>query len=182
MTRIQMREINAGAKWRETVANAFGGQGSMGNGSAMRVAPLGGYFADDLERCAEESRASSLVTHTHPEGVAGAIAVAVAAAVAWQLRDTPNANVSPDSSTRFCISLRKARCDAKFALRAPRLLKCRPITLPAFWGAGCLSPLRTPCRSASGWLPIISTALSRRWVRRSASAEIATRTQPSWAA
>ena len=51
MTRIQMREIMAGAKWRDTAANAFGGQGSMGNGSAMRVAPLGAYFADDLERC-----------------------------------------------------------------------------------------------------------------------------------
>jgi ADP-ribosylglycohydrolase len=87
MTRIQMREIMAGAKWRETAANAFGGQGSMGNGSAMRVAPLGAYFAEDLRRCAEEARASSLVTHTHPEGVAGAIAVAVAAAMAWQLRN-----------------------------------------------------------------------------------------------
>src|SRR5439155_10532798 len=95
MTRIQMREINAGAKWRETAANAFSGQGSMGNGGAMRVAPLGAYFADDLERCAEEARASSLVTHTHPEGVAGAIAVAVAAAVAWQLRDTPNVERVP---------------------------------------------------------------------------------------
>jgi len=90
MTRIQMREINAGAKWRDTAANAFGGQGSMGNGSAMRVAPLGAYFTDNLERCAEEARTSSLVTHTHPEGVAGAIAVAVAAAVAWQLRDAPS--------------------------------------------------------------------------------------------
>ena len=95
MTRIQMREINAGARWRETAANAFGGQGSMGNGGAMRVSPLGGYFADDLERCAEEARASSLVTHTHPEGVAGAIAVAVAAAVAWQLRDARNAERVP---------------------------------------------------------------------------------------
>jgi len=85
MTRIQMREIMAGAKWREMAANAFGGQGSMGNGSAMRVAPLGAYFADDLERCAEEARLSSLVTHTHSEGVAGAIAVAIAAAMAWQL-------------------------------------------------------------------------------------------------
>lgn len=89
MTRIQMREIIAGAKWGTTAANAFHGQGSMGNGSAMRVAPLGAYFADDLERCASEARASSLVTHTHPEGVAGAIAVAVAAAMAWQLRDNP---------------------------------------------------------------------------------------------
>jgi ADP-ribosylglycohydrolase len=92
MTRIQMREIMAGAKWRDTAANAFGGQGSMGNGSAMRVAPLGAYFADDLERCVEEACASSLVTHTHPEGVAGAIAVAIAAAMAWQLKDTPIAD------------------------------------------------------------------------------------------
>lgn len=92
MTRIQMREITAGAKWRDMAANAFGGQGSMGNGSAMRVAPLGAYFADDLERCAAEARTSSLVTHTHPEAVAGAIAVAVAAAMAWQLRDAPRAD------------------------------------------------------------------------------------------
>lgn len=86
MTRIQMRDIMAGAKWRDTAADAFGGQGSMGNGSAMRVAPLGAYFADDPARCAEEAKASSLVTHTHPEGVAGAIATAVAAATAWRLR------------------------------------------------------------------------------------------------
>jgi ADP-ribosylglycohydrolase len=89
MTRIQMREIIAGANWRDTAASAFGGQGSMGNGSAMRVAPLGAYFADELERIVEEARASSLVTHTHPEGVAGAIAVAIAAAMAWQLRNAP---------------------------------------------------------------------------------------------
>lgn len=87
MTRIQMREIMAGAKWRETAANAFGGQGSKGNGSAMRVAPLGAYFSDDLNRCVEQARLSSLVTHTHPEAVAGAIAVAVAAAVAWEMRE-----------------------------------------------------------------------------------------------
>src|SRR6266446_827761 len=97
MTRIQMREIMAGAKWRDMAGNAFGGQGSMGNGSAMRVAPLGACFADDLEECAREARASSLVTHTHPEGVAGAIAVADAAAKAWQLR----ADTDPDRVRRF---------------------------------------------------------------------------------
>lgn len=88
MTRIQMGELIAGGKWRATAANAFHGQGSMGNGGAMRVAPLGAYFADDLERCVAEARASSVVTHTHPEGVAGTIAVAVAAAMAWQLKAT----------------------------------------------------------------------------------------------
>lgn len=86
MTRIQMREIIAGGNWRDLAPQAFGGQGSMGNGSAMRVAPLGVYFVDDLPRCVEEARASSMVTHTHSEGVAGAIAVAIAAAMAWQLR------------------------------------------------------------------------------------------------
>ncbi|MGC3961052.1 MAG: ADP-ribosylglycohydrolase family protein [Verrucomicrobiota bacterium] len=49
--------------------------------------PAGAYFADDLEQCVAEARASSLVTHTHPEGVAGTIAVAIAAAMAWQLKD-----------------------------------------------------------------------------------------------
>ena len=97
MTRIQLREINAGAKWRTTAASAFRGQGSMGNGGAMRVAPLGAYFADDLPRCAEAARDSALVTHTHPEGVAGAVAVAVAAAMAWQLRDAR----SPDYARAF---------------------------------------------------------------------------------
>jgi len=89
MTRIQLREINAGAKWRDTAANAFSGQGSMGNGGAMRVAPLGAYFADDLDRCVSEARASAVVTHTHREGVAGTIAVALGAALAWQLRSIP---------------------------------------------------------------------------------------------
>ena len=89
MTRIRLRDIIAGAQWRQTAANAFGGQGSMGNGGAMRVAPVGAYFADDLQRVVAEAQASALVTHTHPEGVAGTIAVAVAAAAAKDLRDAP---------------------------------------------------------------------------------------------
>jgi|ERR1043166_2501933 ADP-ribosylglycohydrolase len=89
MTRIQMNEILRGADWRNTAASAFGGQGSMGNGGAMRVAPLGAYFADDLQRVVQEASASALVTHTHPEGVAGTIAVAIAAAMGWQLRGKP---------------------------------------------------------------------------------------------
>lgn len=89
MTRAQLNEINRGGDWRQGAASAFGGQGSMGNGGAMRVAPVGGYFTDDLKRVADEARASALVTHTHPEGVAGTIAVAIAAAIAWQTRNTP---------------------------------------------------------------------------------------------
>jgi hypothetical protein len=70
MTRVQLRENLAGQPWQVTSPGAFGGRGSMGNGGAMRVAPLGGYFADDLDRVVKEAKASSVVTHVHPEGVA----------------------------------------------------------------------------------------------------------------
>jgi ADP-ribosylglycohydrolase len=74
--------IAQGAPWRQVAYAPFDGQGSMGNGSAMRVALVGAYFADDLDRVAAEAGASAEVTHPHPEGVAGAVAVAVAAALA----------------------------------------------------------------------------------------------------
>jgi ADP-ribosylglycohydrolase len=64
----------------------FEGQGSYGNGAAMRVAPLGAYFADDIELVIEQARLSAEVTHTHAEGIAGAIAIAVATAYACKLR------------------------------------------------------------------------------------------------
>jgi ADP-ribosylglycohydrolase len=50
----------------------------------MRVAPVGGYFADDVRRVVAEAAASAEVTHAHPDGMAGAVAVAVAAAWAWR--------------------------------------------------------------------------------------------------
>lgn len=86
MTRVQLRENLAGQPWQVTSPRAFGGTGSKGNGGAMRVAPLGAYFADDLSRVAKEAQASSVVTHVHAEGVAGTVATAVAAAMAWQSR------------------------------------------------------------------------------------------------
>jgi ADP-ribosylglycohydrolase len=73
---------SVGADWRPEAPKLFGGSGSYGNGAAMRVAPLGAFFADDLARAAEEANKSAVVTHAHPEGAAGAIAVAVASASA----------------------------------------------------------------------------------------------------
>jgi ADP-ribosylglycohydrolase len=75
-----------GGDWRSIAGRVFGGQGSMGNGAAMRVAPLGAYFADDLDKVVEQARLSAAVTHAHPDGQAGAVAIAVASALAWQFR------------------------------------------------------------------------------------------------
>ncbi|MEV6367477.1 ADP-ribosylglycohydrolase family protein [Micromonospora musae] len=77
-----LRLIRTGTPWPVAAASAFGGQGSCGNGAAMRVAPVGAYFADSTTRAAAQARASAEVTHAHPEGIAGAVAVAVAAALA----------------------------------------------------------------------------------------------------
>ncbi len=76
-----LARIATGADWRE-VSPALFGTGSCGNGAAMRVGPLGAYFAGDPERAAHEARLSAMVTHFHPEGQAGAMGVAVAAALA----------------------------------------------------------------------------------------------------
>lgn len=72
--------ISRGYDWRKMTAAAFAGKGSSGNGAAMRVAPLGAYFADDFPTVVDQARRSAEITHAHPEGQAGAIAVAVAAA------------------------------------------------------------------------------------------------------
>ncbi len=77
--------IARGAPWAQAAGEAFDGEGSMGNGGAMRVAPLGAYFEDDLAVVVEQASASARVTHAHPDGQAGAVAVAVAAAVAWRM-------------------------------------------------------------------------------------------------
>jgi ADP-ribosylglycohydrolase len=75
-----LRAIASGTPWSEAARRLFGGQGSLGNGAAMRVAPLGAYFGAELNLVAAQAVRSAEVTHAHPEGQAGAIAVAVAAA------------------------------------------------------------------------------------------------------
>lgn len=51
--------------------------GSWGNGSAMRVSPVG-WMYDSLKRTREVARATAAVTHNHPEGLKGAEATASA--------------------------------------------------------------------------------------------------------
>ena len=51
--------------------------GSLGNGSAMRVSPVGLAFDSEYEVLREAER-SAVVSHDHPEGIKGAQAVALA--------------------------------------------------------------------------------------------------------
>ncbi len=82
--RMILQDIADGIPWYVACRQVFGGQGSLGNGGAMRVAPLGAYFADDVPSIIDQAAASAEVTHAHPEGIAGAVAIALAAA--WATR------------------------------------------------------------------------------------------------
>lgn len=122
MARRILESLCMGSHWKEVSMNAFGG-GSFGNGAAMRVAPLGGYFADDLNAAAEAAARSARVTHFHPEGIAGAIAVTIASAVAFSSRHLPAEQAgtaiwqavldyTPEGKVRNGVSLARAMSDA----------------------------------------------------------------------
>ncbi|MDB5313356.1 MAG: draG 1 [Gemmataceae bacterium] len=70
-----------GKDWRALAKTVFPG-GSFGNGAAMRVAPVGLLFRDNLDAVWEQARSSALPTHTHPVGIEGAQVLAVAVALA----------------------------------------------------------------------------------------------------
>jgi ADP-ribosylglycohydrolase len=77
-----LRQVREGGDWRELAAALFNGQGSWGNGAAMRIAPLGAWYADDPEQATHQAEISAYPTHQHREAVVGAMAVAAAAALA----------------------------------------------------------------------------------------------------
>lgn len=71
--------VRRGADWRQAAQNQFGGEGSYGNGGAMRVAPVALWAFPDLDATAQLAAETAEVTHTHPVGVEGAVIQAVAA-------------------------------------------------------------------------------------------------------
>ena len=90
-----LREIEEGGSWTEISGGVFEGMGSMGNGASMRVTPIGPYYFDDLKLVKELSIKSAETTHTNIEGITGAIAVAIATAIATKLKIS-NTEISPN--------------------------------------------------------------------------------------
>jgi len=69
--------LERGVPWRQAgVAN------SKGCGTAMRVAPVGLRFHQDLDRLVDVARATALPTHGHPAALEGAAAAALMVALA----------------------------------------------------------------------------------------------------
>ena len=80
----------------------------------MRVAPIGAYFADDPDRVVTEAKASAEVTHAHPDGQTGAIAVALAAD--WMVSESANASQAGHAMIEFVLE-RIPKTDTYYALK-----------------------------------------------------------------
>ncbi len=70
-------EAGYGGRFKKWLKGAIKGPyNSWGNGSAMRVSPVGFAFVDETELLTEAEKSAS-ITHNHPEGIKGAQAVAL---------------------------------------------------------------------------------------------------------
>lgn len=76
-TLLAVQNLQNGKHWSES-----GIAGSTGNGTAMRAAPFGVYFRNDLYSLVNICKIDSAITHACEEAEAGSIAIALAAAYA----------------------------------------------------------------------------------------------------
>jgi len=100
--------LQAGARWDEVSTVGFP-QGSFGNGSAMRIAPVGCLCFDDLDALRTLAEQTSRLSHSHPYGMEGG--TLQAAAVALALRRDPREPFGADEYVGemidFCDDERK---------------------------------------------------------------------------
>jgi poly(ADP-ribose) glycohydrolase ARH3 len=76
------------AQWRE-LSTAMFPLGSYGNGSAMRVAPVGLVYCNDVDKAIKTAMASSRPTHSHSLAYQGAVLQCIAVATATSSQDFP---------------------------------------------------------------------------------------------
>jgi len=125
-----LSEIGHGVRWDVAAKSVFDGQGSCGNGGGMRSAPVGAYFCDDLAAVVEHASRSAMPTHVHPDGIAGAVAIAVAAARAFAGERDPRALLE----AVVAHTPKGPTCDG--VRRAIAMLRAEPITVAAELGNG----------------------------------------------
>jgi ADP-ribosylglycohydrolase len=125
-----LAEIGIGTPHDVAARQLFDGQGSCGNGGGMRAAPIGAYFADDLDAVVAHAAHSAEPTHAHADGIAGAVAVAVAAAVVF----------AGERDARALLQVVVARTPAgptrDGLRRAIPMLRAEPVTVAAELGNG----------------------------------------------
>ncbi|MHA1460721.1 MAG: ADP-ribosylglycohydrolase family protein [Promethearchaeota archaeon] len=69
-----IQKLKYGIPWKKAASN------SGGNGTAMRVSPIGLFYCKDIKSLNNSALKSSFITHSHPAAAAGAIVIARAIA------------------------------------------------------------------------------------------------------
>jgi len=84
-----LKRIRRGHSW-ESASRSVYRDGSFGNGAAMRSPPLGLFFVNDTEdNLVKGAFAAASVTHAHPFGCEGAVLIALATALAYKDKSSP---------------------------------------------------------------------------------------------
>lgn len=96
----------AGTPAAAAAGQVFDGEGSRGNGAAMRIAPVAVRFAHDPERLCDQAARSARVTHAHPVGVDGAVVQAATIRAALRGEDILEAALSATQTEELREGLR----------------------------------------------------------------------------
>ncbi len=83
-----IQKLKYGISWKKAASN------SGGNGTAMRVSPIGLFYCKDIKNLEKSALKSSVITHSHPAASAGAIVVA--RAIAFLINKKPETVFSID--------------------------------------------------------------------------------------
>lgn len=75
-TRRALADLDSGVPWYES-----GELGAVGNGTAMRVAPLGVFFRDEPTKLIKAAKLDAIITHNSHEAQQGSIAMAMGVAL-----------------------------------------------------------------------------------------------------
>lgn len=114
--------LAAGEPWDAPAARLFRGQGSFGNGAAMRVAPVGLVAHRAFDTLVALARQTARVTHAHELGQQAA--ALQAAAVGWLVTAKPVPGW--DGAASLVDDLREAAPAAEFQRQLDRLRQMDP--------------------------------------------------------
>lgn len=102
---------------------------SYGNGSAMRVSPVG-WVAKNIRECEKLAAATAEVSHNHPEGIKGAVAVAGAVFLARKGKSKKEIKRYVSKYYKFDFTLDEIRDGYDFQVSCQRSV---PQALEAFF-------------------------------------------------
>ena len=104
-----------GVSLQTAASSLYNGTGNFGNGAAMRVAPISAFFAaNEMDDLFEQVKRCTILTHTHPYGISGALLQAYVTLLA--LNDEP--------VTTWIDKIFKLPIESAFKIKMGHMVQC----------------------------------------------------------